>query len=178
MRKVGAADLARIAPLVVPLVEARRGRGWTQEAVAARLGVSPSGFRAWETLQGVPRTTRYVRWAGDLGFRLVLVDRLSARHTVRRPQGTGREQHGTGRAAQAPEVRGLISVLRAERVRCGLTQREVSRRLGVTVETFNRWERDAEGIRLRALAQWVYRLGYDLRLEPVSDAYPAPGGPL
>lgn len=68
------------------------------------------------------------------------------------------------------EVDPIVSSLRAQRRRLGLTQTEVGQRIGrQTYQTIGQWERGLNPPNLRNLRAWATALGCDLTLTTVVE---------
>lgn len=153
------ADLARVTPLVNVLTKARQDRTLTQLELGAHLGVTAGTVRAWESIKDLPSMHSFVLWIDALGFRLVLVGPSGIRLRAQRPHG---------RLVPKQVVADLIGHLTVERNRRSVTQLGVSGRLGVTVQSVNRWEKSAAGIRPLNLLSWADCLRHKVELEKLT----------
>jgi transcriptional regulator with XRE-family HTH domain len=66
----------------------------------------------------------------------------------------------------SPDYDAIVTELIARRNGLGLSQREITRRLGTSSATVSQWERGTNQPTLSRLRAWARSLGYDLALAP------------
>lgn len=78
-------------------------------------------------------------------------------HTYRQTIGV----RTTSRTVQSPEVAKLIALLASKRQKAGISQRELSRRLGLNPTTFWQLEQGRRGLQVSELIEAARVLGED-----------------
>jgi transcriptional regulator with XRE-family HTH domain len=63
----------------------------------------------------------------------------------------------------------LVSMLQARRIDLGITQRELSRKLGVSLASPSGWERQGSCPSVLMLLNWIHALGLDITLVERED---------
>ena len=154
--------LVRIAST---LRAARKSSGLTQEALSSGLSVRGRAISEWETGLIEPTLVHLVQWSGELGLRLAIAG----------PGGTLHEGHSRqrpGEAWEAFERRRLAELLRVRRVALGLSQEDLSRLVGVSRDSIQRWELAHVPPRPISHIVWAQKLGRMLTLVPIDTPDP------
>ena len=137
----------RAAAFGLALRELRRRAGLTQRALAIALDVTPSVVHRWERRGATPSTPHLVRLAAVLGVTVDdLLGRLAPGAAVTPPTG-----------GVPPD--GRRHTLRELREAAGLSQWQLSVRLGVTEGAVSRWEAGTRLPQPRHLAPLARLLG-------------------
>lgn len=71
-REPSASERAYYAAVIRSLVSARRSKGWTQEQLNDRLGVTPGLVAKWESYAKLPSAFMFMCWAHSLDVRLTI----------------------------------------------------------------------------------------------------------
>jgi DNA-binding transcriptional regulator YiaG len=71
-------------------------------------------------------------------------------------------------APHSAEIDGIVATLIAERQRQGLSQRDITRRLGTSSASMSIWERGISSPTLSHLREWARALGLDVVLTTVA----------
>jgi transcriptional regulator with XRE-family HTH domain len=152
-----------LSGLVRELAAARRQRGISQGALAARLELSQITVGDWEVERDTPLCGHFLLWACALGLAVVLTDESGRVRAVIKPPKRGRV---SGERA----YRLLAAALREVRENKEITQQQVADKLGVSQWTVRMWESAQRTPRLSNLAAWAEVLGCRVELS-------AEGGP-
>jgi DNA-binding XRE family transcriptional regulator len=130
----------------------------SQEALAARIGVSDRILRHWEKLAGEPSLAHCITWAFHVRRRLVLRDRLGEVTYV--PSGPDSLDW------QRQEFRRWAALLKARRRSRGISQTDTGLIVGVSRTTLQRWEDGLTTPTMIRMLVWADRLDFTLDLAP------------
>lgn len=155
--RVNATTRGRARSLQAELLAARETAGIAREALASRLEVSPRTLRDWERRYDSPGLENMFSWARELGFRLVLEDRLGQVAFLPAAMAQGDDW-------RLQEMRRMIPLLKSRRRDRKVSQTDLSLILGVSKSSLQRWEDGDQLPRLIALVVWTDRLDYRLAL--------------
>ncbi|MBS2554578.1 transcriptional regulator [Catenulispora sp. NL8] len=139
----------------------RLAAGLSQSTVASWFSIRARAVSEWETGAVQPTLDHLILLSGELGWRLVIVDR---RGVSRGPQ------QRPGESWVVFERRRLATPLKSRRLAWGLTQGELGQRVGVSRETIQRWEVARTSPRPMGLIVWAQKTNYCLGLRPMGAA--------
>ena len=145
-----------ISDLVLMLREARRELRITQLNLATSLHVAETTVVDWEMRQFTPMTENLVRWAHELGYAVEIRDPSS---------GVALREPGSSSVRSIEiQLEQIAQILKLTRLKTGLTQDELSIKLGVSSWTVRMWESAQRAPRLVHLVAWCAMLDCELAI--------------
>lgn len=160
---VAEADVCRELELVAALLTAERRScdGFSQQKLAAALGVSANTVTEWESGRESLTLCHLVAWAWTFGLRVVIVD--ASGYELRYP--LPREDDEAWGVYELRRLTGALrDVRRVRRGSVGSTQLDVARKAGVSRSSILNWETLVTPPQTLGLIRWAAALGFRIRL--------------